>query len=405
VIARYRGKPLLLLTTVLIVASCARQSTPQSVPTATATATPGPGTNATLIGPQPGMQLLAPPPVLSLAPPTDNGVDASAPDQAVMEPAPLWVEADRSTSLWSGSDDHAIALTDLPQWTYLQLVGAQDDGRLLVKYAGDFASRQAGIGWVDISSVGPAGDPGEWVTNHRAASLWSGVDRQAVKFTDLPQWTKLRIVDGAAPDATRMEVEFLGDGLSRQPGVGWISRAAVGPITPPAPLPSTLAAHSHQVQHATFSSHAEFIDAVGAAAEGSQKASGVPASVTVAQAILESDWGRSRLSREGDNLFGIKALKAPGPNGVVTLDTVENTPEGDVVVEAAFRAYFTLQQSIDDHGKFFTSNHRYADAMAVASDPRAFAYAIQDAGYATDPDYADKLITLMDTYDLYRFDP
>jgi Mannosyl-glycoprotein endo-beta-N-acetylglucosaminidase len=332
----------------------------------------------------------------------DSAVDADA-----SRPLPVWVQAHRATSLWSGPDSEAVRLTDLPQWTFLKIAGLERGERLLVNYAGDYASRQSGIGWVDQSAVGPAGDPGRWVTNHRATALWSGVDDNALHFTDLPQWTKLRIVEGAPPDSTRMQVEFFGDGLARQPGVAWIARADVGPITPPVPLPARPAssADGAQIGQHTFASPSEFIDTVGAAAQRSRKSTGVPASVTVAQAILESDWGRSRLTRQGNNLFGIKALgSVTGPAGVVTLATWEYVDGGAVVVQAPFKAYKTLEQSIDDHGGFFVRNRRYGAALAVANDARAFARAIQDAGYATDPSYAAKLIGLMDRYNLYRFD-
>ena len=89
---------------------------------------------------------------------------------------------------------------------------------------------------------------------------------------------------------------------------------------------------------------------------------------------------------------------------MVTLATWEHLDSGDVIVQAPFKAYNTLEQSIDDHGRFFTRNRRYANALAVAGDARAFARAVQDAGYATDPSYAAKLIGLMDRYELYRFD-
>jgi hypothetical protein len=337
----------------------------------------------------------------------DSAVDADA-----SRPLPVWVQAHRATTLWSGPDDEAVRLTDLPQWTFLKVAGLERGERLLVNYAGDYASRQSGIGWVDQSAIGPAGDPGRWVTNHRATALWSGVDGNAVRFTDLPQWTKLRIVEGAPPDSTRMEVEFFGDGRARQAGQAWVARADVGPITPPVPLPARAAtpvlssSGTSPLDQRTFSSTADFIDTIGAAAQRSRKTTGVPASVTVAQAILESDWGRSRLTRQGNNLFGIKALGgARGPAGVVTLATWEHVDGGDVIVQAPFKAYNTLEQSIDDHGGFFTRNRRYAPALAVANDARAFARAIQDAGYATDPSYASKLIGLMDRYNLYRFDP
>jgi hypothetical protein len=344
-------------------------------------------------------------------------VEAPAPGQVpavdadASKPLPVWVQAHQATSLWSGPDDKATPLTDLPQWTFLKIAGLERGGRLLVNYAGDYSTRQPGIGWVDQSAVGPAGDPGRWVTNHRSTGLWSGVDAAAMRFTELPQWTKLRVVEGAAPDAQRMQVEFFGDGFTRQPGMAWIGRSDIGPITPPVPLPipslakSAVIATSSQVERHTFASGDDFISTVGTAAQGAWKAAGVPASVTVAQAILESDWGRSRLARQGNNLFGIKALgSVTGPAGVVTLATWEHLDGGDVIVQAPFKAYFTLAQSIEDHGSFFTRNRRYADALAVAGDARAFARAIQSAGYATDPGYASKLIGLMDRYDLYRFD-
>jgi Mannosyl-glycoprotein endo-beta-N-acetylglucosaminidase len=335
----------------------------------------------------------------------------SAVDDDAAQPLPVWVQAHKATRLWSGPDDKAVSLTDLPQWTFLNVAGLVRGSRLLVGFAGDYATRQAGIGWVDQADVGPAGDPGRWVTNHRATSLWSGVDDKALRFTDVPQWTKLRIVDGAPANGNRLEIQFFGDGGGRLPGTAWVARADIGPITPPVPLPAlaVVAAPARAQGVRTpevhnFGSGEEFINAVGAAAQRSFKATGVPASVTVAQAILESDWGRSRLARQGNNLFGIKAFNGSGPAGVVNLATWEHVNGSDVVVQAPFKAYYTLEESIDDHGRFFTRNKRYADAMAVANDPQAFARAIHNDGYATDPSYAAKLIALMDRYNLYRFD-
>ena len=109
-------------------------------------------------------------------------VDAPAPGQVpavdadARLPLPVWVEAHRATQLWSGPDEHAVQLTDLPQWTFLKAAGVERNGRLLVNYAGDYASRQPGIGWVDQDSIGPSGDPGVWVSNFTSTPLWSGVD-------------------------------------------------------------------------------------------------------------------------------------------------------------------------------------------------------------------------------------
>jgi flagellum-specific peptidoglycan hydrolase FlgJ len=147
---------------------------------------------------------------------------------------------------------------------------------------------------------------------------------------------------------------------------------------------------------------AKFIEEAGQAARASQDATGVPASVTVAQAILESDWGRSAIG-PANNYFGIKAQSGPGPAGVVYANTVEFLNGAYVTVSAPFRAYNSMAESFIDHGRFLVQNSRYAPAFQFTNDPPAFARAIQQAGYATDPSYADKLIAIMDTYDLYRF--
>jgi hypothetical protein len=324
---------------------------------------------------------------------------------AAPEPAlPAWVQAHRSTPLWSGPDGEAVVLTELPQWTFLRTLGLSHLDRLLVEYAGDYATRPAGLGWVDAAAIGPSADPGRWVSNHRPTPLWSGPDDAAVSFTTIPQWTRLRIVEAGVSSPSRLQVEFLGDARGRQPGLAWVDRADVGPVTPPEPMPGGPGFLTRASDLRTFTSEAEFIEAVGSIARRAQRSTGVPASVTIAQAILESDWGRSRLTREAHNLFGIKALAGPGTAGTITLATWEHLGNLDLVIQSAFRAYHTLEESVTDHAAFFVQNGRYADALAVSADPQAFARAINQAGYATDPRYASKLIRLMDRYDLYRFD-
>jgi len=148
----------------------------------------------------------------------------------------------------------------------------------------------------------------------------------------------------------------------------------------------------------------DFIMSVAPGARESHRKNGVPASVTLAQAILESDWGRSKLTREANNLFGIKAFSGGGTAGVYEINTWEVYGGQNATVLAAFKAYQSLADSIVDHGRWFHDNWRYHEALTVADDPRAFAYAINAAGYATDPAYAPKLIGLMDRYNLYAYD-
>ncbi len=147
-----------------------------------------------------------------------------------------------------------------------------------------------------------------------------------------------------------------------------------------------------------------FIASIAEAAVVSQDRTGVPASVTIAQAILETYWGSSRLAREANNYFGIKAQTRLGSAGSVSFDVWEVIGGRNVVRSEPFRAYNTIAESFVDHGRFFVENGRYAAAMAARNDPQQFAREINRAGYATDPGYASKLIGLMDRYNLYRFD-
>jgi flagellum-specific peptidoglycan hydrolase FlgJ len=147
-----------------------------------------------------------------------------------------------------------------------------------------------------------------------------------------------------------------------------------------------------------------FIRSIAAPAQASRGATGVPASVTIAQAILESYWGTSRLAREANNYFGIKAKERPGTAGVMWIDAWEVLNGRNVIRREPFRAYASIADSFEDHARFFLQNGRYARAVAAMDEPRRFAQEIHRAGYATDPGYSTKLIGLMDQYNLYRYD-
>jgi flagellum-specific peptidoglycan hydrolase FlgJ len=144
----------------------------------------------------------------------------------------------------------------------------------------------------------------------------------------------------------------------------------------------------------------EFIDFVGKNAQRAMAATGVPASVTVAQAILETGWGKHTIG-EAKNLFGIKGR---GPAGSVRAPTREHIGGKWITVEADFAKYDSFEQSITEHARFFLRNRRYARAMQFKNDPDTFAREIHKAGYATAPQYADILIKFMQDYNLYRFD-
>jgi LysM repeat protein len=148
----------------------------------------------------------------------------------------------------------------------------------------------------------------------------------------------------------------------------------------------------------------QFIEASAAAAQDSQRRLGIPASVIIAQAIHESYWGTSKLARNANNFFGIKARNGEGSAGTYWMDAWEVINGEDVIVPEPFRAYNNPGESFIDHGLFFLRNSRYHGAFRFGNDPRRFAQAIADAGYATDPDYAPKLIRIMEQFDLYQYD-
>ena len=130
----------------------------------------------------------------------------------------------------------------------------------------------------------------------------------------------------------------------------------------------------------------------------------VPASVTIAQAILESGWGGSELATRANNYFGIKCAAVASPHQIGCIDkaTWEHLNGNDVTVTASFRRYASMRDSFLDHGLFLTKP-RYAAAFKAAT-PDEFAHEIWRAGYATDPQYPAKLVRLMDQYELRQYD-
>ncbi len=139
-------------------------------------------------------------------------------------------------------------------------------------------------------------------------------------------------------------------------------------------------------------------------ARETQRMYGVPASVTIAQAILESGWGGSELATRANNYFGIKCAAVASPHQIGCIDkaTWEHLNGNDVTMTASFRRYASMRDSFLDHGLFLTKP-RYAAAFKAAT-PDEFARRIWQAGYATDPQYPAKLVRLMDQYELRQYD-
>lgn len=169
---------------------------------------------------------------------------------------------------------------------------------------------------------------------------------------------------------------------------------ACPPATPPAPAPVL--------------TPEQFIAAAVPGAQQGWREYGVPASVTIAQAILESGWGRSGLSAVDRNYFGIKCQNGafgPHANGCHVYETTECDKAGKCFATSdAFRTYASMGRSFRDHGHFLRSNKRYAGAFAFTKAADKFIMAVWKAGYATDPNYYTKVTGIMLKYDLYRYD-
>lgn len=142
----------------------------------------------------------------------------------------------------------------------------------------------------------------------------------------------------------------------------------------------------------------EFIQTLWPQAQQAARELNVPAEVLIAQAALETGWGRHIIPKgQGEssfNLFGIKAdSRWQGERAhVQTLEYVDGVPERQ---RAAFRAYPSLEDSFNDYVNFLQQNPRYRDALAQAPDAEGYVRGLQAAGYATDPRYADKILSIL----------
>jgi flagellar protein FlgJ len=143
---------------------------------------------------------------------------------------------------------------------------------------------------------------------------------------------------------------------------------------------------------------ATFVDRLAAPAQAASSATGIPARFIIGQAALESGWGKREIkNNDGSsthNVFGIKATSDwTGKTATaVTTEYVNGKPQK--VVEK-FRAYDSYEAALTDYASVLKSNPRYAPVVEASRDAAGFAHGMQKAGYATDPQYAKKLISIM----------
>lgn len=130
-------------------------------------------------------------------------------------------------------------------------------------------------------------------------------------------------------------------------------------------------------------------------AQNEMKLYDIPASITLAQGILESGSGKGRLAREANNHFGIKCHEWTGAR----------IYHDDDKSQECFRKYKEAKYSFRDHSLFLLERRRYSGLFELRKDDyKRWAKGLRAAGYATDKKYPDKLISLIERYELYKFD-
>ncbi len=146
---------------------------------------------------------------------------------------------------------------------------------------------------------------------------------------------------------------------------------------------------------------ADFIKEIGEHARKDWKRSKILPSITIAQAVLESGWGQSGLTRKANNLFGVKTGRSMKGKGMM-FPTKEFYGGKWVTIQAEFRAYPSTYESIVDHGTLLQLP-RYTKVRGEMDYKKA-ADAIWRAGYATDPNYPALLIRIIEQFKLYEYD-
>lgn len=172
------------------------------------------------------------------------------------------------------------------------------------------------------------------------------------------------------------------------------------PVTSAAPAEAAAAAGASATRAASASgsdARSAFVQAIRPHAERAARELGVPARVLIAQAALETGWGRHALrGADGQptfNFFGIKADKRWEGDEVRT--TTTEYVDGQAQRQRAdFRAYASAGEAFDNYVDFLKSNPRYAQALRHGGSAASFVHGLQQAGYATDPAYASKILRI-----------
>jgi peptidoglycan hydrolase FlgJ len=156
--------------------------------------------------------------------------------------------------------------------------------------------------------------------------------------------------------------------------------------------------HTAALEHDAISSSSdEFITSIWPYACHAAYALGLDPKLLVAQAVLETGWGKA-IAKDScgtsNNLFNIKASAAASSNHTVSIKTTEYIADAPTTLIASFKKYPSIEHSFNDYVSLIKNNDRYRHALAYAHDSDRYIEAIHQAGYATDPQYANKLLAI-----------
>ncbi len=158
--------------------------------------------------------------------------------------------------------------------------------------------------------------------------------------------------------------------------------------------------NSTALSNHSFNEPKDFVTALIEPAQKVQKSLGVPFEVVIAQAALETGWGQKIIKDQdgssSNNLFNIKA-DSRWAGDKITKDTLEFEQGAMIKKSEPFRTYQSLTDSVDDYINFLSTSERYQDALQDSGNVEHFLQGLQKAGYATDPQYADKILGTLKT--------
>lgn len=155
---------------------------------------------------------------------------------------------------------------------------------------------------------------------------------------------------------------------------------------------------SEQAVHTGFAGKEDFVSQLLPVAEQAAKKLGLSPVALVAQAALETGWGQKMIKKpNGENALNFFGIKADGrwQGEKATVGTLEYRQGVAKVEKASFRAYSSIDESLQDYVSFVQSNPRYQKAIESASDNSQYFQELQQAGYATDPEYSSKILNIL----------